>query len=389
MDDITNADEAKKKLLVDFLMQKYPEKFADIQAQKQTASEGFDKSHPEMGMGGNLLLGLRAAMKNDASYDDLKKQALEQRTKERTAALLPFEEQEKGLESQFKAGTGALDVGEKIKKAGREDVTYTRGQKEFEVDSDESKEARQTVADNFPNLAKTVDGKTAAEINKAMPWLTTKIKQDFEASQKELDRASAERIKVNARAATPSKSIQAADRDYAKRYNTFTQGGSANARAAIENLEGLARELEGDTGTGESGGGRFKTLLPDAMRSRAAIRRRDSARNFANTTLKELFGGQLSDAERDAAAKEYWIDALGNEDNAKILRRKVKTLRKIYENEISKAKHFEKFDTVDGWEAPVTDIPKDGYSYEGAPPPEKKKPVEEMTKEEMEAELNG
>ena len=142
---------------------------------------------------------------------------------------------------------------------------------------------------------------------------------------------------------------KAVDRDYAKHYNTFTQRGIANSKAAINRLEKLADEMEKDTGIGEAGGGRFAPLLHDSLRSRDAIRRRDNTRNAANTTLKELFGGGLSDAEREAAAKEYYNDNLDNKTNAKILRDKIKQLKSSFDSELKKAKYYEKNNTLSGF----------------------------------------
>jgi len=122
-----------------------------------------------------------------------------------------------------------------------------------------------------------------------------------------------------------------------------------NAKVAIQNLEELATEMEEDTGIFESGGGRFANTLHDSLRSRTAIRRRDQAKNFANTTLKELFGGQLSDAEREAAAKEYYNDALNNEENSLIIRRKVAQLKEGYQSELQKAQFFENNRTLYGF----------------------------------------
>jgi hypothetical protein len=138
-----------------------------------------------------------------------------------------------------------------------------------------------------------------------------------------------------------SEGQKSVDKDYAKHYNTFTQKGAVNAKTSIDRLEALAAEMESDTGVFESGGGRFASTLPDALRSRDAVRRRDQAKNFANTTLKELFGGQLSDAEREAAAKEYYNDALSNSENAKIIRAKIEQLREGYNTEVAKAKYYE------------------------------------------------
>lgn len=141
---------------------------------------------------------------------------------------------------------------------------------------------------------------------------------------------------------------QALDKDYAKQYNTFSTKGVVNSAHTIKKLESLAGEMEGDTGFGEAGG---TTLpLPDLLRSSTAIRRRDDTRSAANSTLKELFGGQLSDGERIAASNEYYNDKLSNAENAKILRTKIAQLKAAREGEIAKAKHFEKHRTLRGFQ---------------------------------------
>jgi len=142
---------------------------------------------------------------------------------------------------------------------------------------------------------------------------------------------------------------KAVDRDYAKQYNQFTGKGRENAVHAINQLEKMAEELEGDSGLFELGGGRI-SALGDTFRSRTAIRRRDSTRNFANTTLRELFPGALSDAEREAAAKEYYNDALSNEDNAKIIRDKIGQLKNALQSETDKALYFQQNKSLSGYD---------------------------------------
>jgi len=170
--------------------------------------------------------------------------------------------------------------------------------------------------------------------------------KDFGPKKEEVGIKRHEAEAKNQRMGAYTKGQEQVDKDYAKHYNTFTQKGAVNVKTAIDRLEALASEMEKDKGFGEAGGGRFASVLPDALRSRDAIRRRDQARNFANTTLKELFGGQLSDAEREAAAKEYYNDALGNAENAKILRDKIAQLKDAYNTELAKAQHYEREKTL-------------------------------------------
>lgn len=130
------------------------------------------------------------------------------------------------------------------------------------------------------------------------------------------------------------------DKEYGKQYEKYTSKGRANAVNSIMKLKKLQQEVEKDTGFGEAGGTRWP--IPDMLRSRTAIERRDDARNFANVTLKELFGGQLSDAEREAAAREFWNDSLDNESNAKRLKGKIKELEDGLKSQDAKARYWEK-----------------------------------------------
>lgn len=147
-----------------------------------------------------------------------------------------------------------------------------------------------------------------------------------------------------------TKGQEAVDKDYAKHFNTFTQQGRNNAINSIEKLKKLQQDVAKDTGFGEAGGGRIASLLPDAARSSLAIERRDDAFNFANKTLKELFGGQLSDAEREAAAREFWNDKLDNASNAKRLAGKIKELEDNLRTQTAKAEYFNQAGTLKGFD---------------------------------------
>jgi hypothetical protein len=137
------------------------------------------------------------------------------------------------------------------------------------------------------------------------------------------------------------------DESYAKDYNTFTATGRNNAANTIDKLVELQKEVAADTGFGEAGGTRLP--IPDMLRSRLAIERRDDARNFANKTLKELFGGQLSDGEREAAAREFWNDDLDNKSNAKRLAGKIQELKDNLVSQTAKAQYYEDNGTLQGF----------------------------------------
>lgn len=146
-----------------------------------------------------------------------------------------------------------------------------------------------------------------------------------------------------------SKGEETVDKKYADKYVGQSGSGFVNSEFTIKKLEDLQKEMEADQGFGEAGG--TSLPLPDMFRSTTAIRRRDETRNAANSTLKELFGGALSDSEREAAANEYYNDKLPNKENAKILKDKITQLKAQRSSEIDRAKYFEKNRTLKGYSA--------------------------------------
>ncbi len=246
------------------------------------------------------------------------------------------------LEAKRKEGRQKIEDFDTQRAFGREDEVHAR---EKDPNSQESQMANE--------LAKRMGYKGAAVTAEQFKSFSPAMEKMYAIEQKRLDRQDSRderrllfglkaQERKDKKEEMGTEGQRAVDKDYAKHYNNFTQKGAVNAKTAIDRLEALTAEMEKDTGIGEAGGGRIASVLPDVMRSRKAIERRDLARNFANTTLKELFGGQLSDAEREAAAKEYYNDSLDNTANAKILRDKIAQLKTGYATEVAKAKHYEK-----------------------------------------------
>lgn len=152
---------------------------------------------------------------------------------------------------------------------------------------------------------------------------------------------------------------KAADMAYGKEYTDFTSKG-INSGSTIEKIEKLADKMategsKNDETLAFNQGGGLAAMAPDFLKSRNMIMERDQARNFANTTLKELFGGQLSDAEREAAAREYYNEALPREQNVEIMRQKLAEIKRAYEAKRAKADYYEKTGTLKGYKGLLTD----------------------------------
>lgn len=177
----------------------------------------------------------------------------------------------------------------------------------------------------------------------------------LEAAHADAYRAAARAARAKASGAMGGTPAQiAADKAYGKEYTEFTDKG-ANTLSTIDKIEALAKNMEtvGDSQNeifSIDEGGALAAMSPDFMKSRKMVGERDNSRNFANTTLKELFGGQLSDEERNAAAREYYNEALPRSENIKNLKQKVAELKRAYEAKKGKAEYFEKTGTLRGYQ---------------------------------------
>jgi len=274
-----------------------------------------------------------------------------------------------------------LEMGQKLERFDKDADLLAR---EEDVNSEESALAQSLAREMVPS--QDFSGFSASKINKMLP----SMQKIYEGQQRRMERGDsldlrrsellekrAERadIRADKRDALEAKKTEgltegekSVDKDYAKQYNAYTGKGRSNAVNTIDKLDRLAEEVGKDTGIGEAGGGRIGSMLPDSFRSRTAIQRRDDARNFANTTLKELFGGQLSDGEREAAAREYWNDSLDNESNSKRLKQKVKELRDNVAAEDAKVKYYQENRGLKGFEFKPLDkkaktISQGGHTY--------------------------
>ena len=142
---------------------------------------------------------------------------------------------------------------------------------------------------------------------------------------------------------------KAIDKDYAKDYNDLTGGGEVSANNAIKKLKDLRNNMARDKGIIQSGGGPISGSLPDFMRTQGSISQRDNIVSVANSALKATFGGQLSDGERKALANEFYNDKLSNEENLKVIDRKIAELESGLANQKKKARYFESNQSLSGY----------------------------------------
>jgi hypothetical protein len=181
--------------------------------------------------------------------------------------------------------------------------------------------------------------------------------------------------------------IKALDRDYARDYNEYTSRGRVNALSSINRLEAIQKQLEKEANSViEAGGGSIAGSLPDMMRSERSIELRDDTINAANATLKDLFGGLITDSERAAAAREFYNDKLDSASNAKRLKAKIEEMKDRIIEQDAKAAWFRDRGTLGGFKGTdVTTRPVSGAVERGGgtPAPAPVMDYDSMSDEEL------
>lgn len=125
-----------------YLMEKYPEKFAQLMQEQESARADSERFTP--GVGGHLLSGLRGALEG-RSYEDVHAGVEKQAEQNKMNAMRPYEERTKNLQSGFKAGKDSFDFGEDVATAGRNETKFKQEQDTYKITKD--KEDRE----NDPN----------------------------------------------------------------------------------------------------------------------------------------------------------------------------------------------------------------------------------------------
>jgi len=256
-------------------------------------------------------------------------------------------------------------TGEKLSDLQEERTDRQRSREELarlkDPNSAESKAARASLVELAPKFAtgKDLSLLSAAQIEKIAPQAfqasQQMLNQEFTANENKKNRdhqRELSQVKAETKSAGTKEGIKALDKDYAKDYNDYTSKGRVNGVASINKLKAIQQQLEGESkSVFQAGGGPISGALPDWTRTQQSISLRDNARNAANATLKSLFGGQLSDGERKAAASEFYNDSLDAAANAKLLKEKIEQMELGLAEEDAKASHFQKYKTLENYQS--------------------------------------
>lgn len=247
-----------------------------------------------------------------------------------------------------------------LQKADREDTIRAEMQ---DPNSDRSKAAQAILIEDY-GMSPEIATKMTAEMAEArLPGLKMKMDNQFKDRELKIREGEAARKakesegkgNVSPVSGKPlTEGQKKVDQDYAKHYNEFSGGGASNAKNTISQLKELQNDLiKEDKEWFGAGGGRFSSMLPDALRDRESIKFKTEIPGKANLVLKKLFGGQLSDAERESEAKTYYNDQLGTKENAELLQKKIESLEQQFESEMAKARYYEQNGTLEGFQIDV------------------------------------
>jgi hypothetical protein len=174
-------------------------------------------------------------------------------------------------------------------------------------------------------------------------------------AQDALQREKFELMKRNQRldkmAAKPSIAQKEVDKEYGKEYNEWSASRS-KAMTSLKHLEKLKGELLKDP----TEGARFDPLIPDVLADRDRLKLRTKIIDAANQTLKEVFGSQISDSERQAQAEGFYKEGLEYGDIAELLQTKIDNLKATIEGKDAKAKYYQQRGSLQGFEMPEVSI---------------------------------
>lgn len=185
--------------------------------------------------------------------------------------------------------------------------------------------------------------KTQAEINQ----INARTKQ-IEAATK-AEQAKAEKP-------VTSKAYEAVDRDYAKQYNDWTTTGRASYlknRQLLEDAKNSLSNLSGGEKSSVSGKGTsfFGKITGDFSRSEKSLQLENDVKQAAQSSLKAILGGTYTAGEGESVMNKAYDVRLPPEQNIKKIQRALDELDERAKAEEKKAKHFEKWKTLEGWES--------------------------------------
>lgn len=146
---------------------------------------------------------------------------------------------------------------------------------------------------------------------------------------------------------------EALDKEYAKTYVEWTQGGDADAVSQISKIGEVANRLENIETTGENLTGPGVGATPDAVNSifnPAAINARETVEEVVQRNLRALLGAQFTAKEGEQLIARAFNPRLPEAENAARLRRLEAAMKAAAESKRAQAEYFETHGTLTGYQ---------------------------------------
>jgi hypothetical protein len=323
--------------IIEYLKNKYPEKFGQLAQEKATALSGFDAQNESPGIGKRLLMGLTAAMQKDKSYEDVAGAVDKRRATERARISQPYDEQQKDLAAELGLDKSATEFGQGNVKFGQEQDAYREGKTGTGLSD--------TISKLYPQFSPIVAGKSDDEVRKRLPLITSKIDQNFKASQ--LDKTLS--VKKDLLREKPTKGQDQADKKFGEEYNDFIlKGGYGIVQNQLASLQDAINDLETD----KSISGPIRGRFPDAIRSLTnpkAVNVKEQIAAVVQNSLRPILGAQFTEKEGENLIKRTYNDSLSPEINAKRARRLLSQIKTMADQKKEAADYFEEHGTLRGY----------------------------------------
>lgn len=139
---------------------------------------------------------------------------------------------------------------------------------------------------------------------------------------------------------------EALDKDFAKDFNEWTSGKSAQARTEIGKLNGVIQGLRDKKVT--TGG--LTGFFPDRMTADSVLSARADVNSTVMNSLRAILGAQFTEKEGERIIKNTWNEADSTENNVARLERLVGDLYSQADAKDAKAKFFQERGTLAGYQ---------------------------------------
>lgn len=160
------------------------------------------------------------------------------------------------------------------------------------------------------------------------------------------------------------------DEEFAKSYIEWTQGGGADMSAQIAQIESVAdRLVSGKENLTGPVIGSLSDWLGAAVNP-AAVDARQTVENVVQRNLRLILGGQFAQREGDQLIARAYNPRLGEEENARRLRRLAAAMRAAAEDKQSQVEYYEQNGTLTGWQGKVWSIADFRAAMEGDTAPD-------------------